>query len=251
MTVSDSCLAKTDRGYSNWTTKRRMGRRKVTKSIAARDVNQIEAAWHFARLVGMPLNRLITFCPRNIDSQMPEQRINTWTRWRNRLAQFARDNNFEFKCIWTRESQRGTGTNEHMHVLMHVPPKLLLKFDEVVRGWPDHPEEIDCRPASYRTKTTSSGKRTNVMTYVTKNSPQAAYTGTRIYQPGGPILGKRFGMSRNLAAPARSRAEVRNVLRREFRLPIAPSGVTACAPHKVRIPVSAKFRRKPLKWLVK
>jgi hypothetical protein len=116
-----------------------------------------------------------------------------------------------------------------MHVLMHVPQRHIQRFDALIKKWPDDAQEIDCRPATYRTQTTTSGKQTNVMTYITKNSPQAAYGGKRLYQPGGPILGKRCDSSRNLSADERARAAVRGVLRRELRLPYRG---TSCPAHK-------------------
>ncbi len=54
--------------------------------------------------------------------------------WRNKSAQFARDNGFDFTCVWTRESERDTGLKEHMHVLMHVPCDQQRRFKTVVKG---------------------------------------------------------------------------------------------------------------------
>jgi hypothetical protein len=216
--------------YANWTAKGKIGRRKVTKSLKISEVIDLQSAWHHANKIGCPLNRFITFRPADINDQSPDQRIETWTVWRNKLAQFARDNSFEFTCLWTRESQRNTGQNEHMHVLMHVPPRLKHRFDKVVRGWPDGSADIDVRPCSYRTKTNHKGGPSNVLTYVSKNSPQAGRFLDRVIQLGGPIFGKRYGLSRNLTARARSCAEVRGGLQRDLRLPSAVRFATMDTP---------------------
>jgi hypothetical protein len=229
-----------------WTKKRKIGRQKVSKSISGRDVKNMESAWHFAREIGKPLNRFITFRPCDINVQTLKQRIGTWTKWRNRLAQFARDNNFEFTCLWTRESERKTGKNEHLHILMHVPAGRLKRFDALVKQWPGDPQEIDCRPSTYQTQITPSGKQKNVLTYVTKNSPQAAYTGRRFYQAGGPILGKRCGTSRNLSPQTRACANVRGILMRDLRLGAHARRIATCPPHKRTELLNRKMAKSPV-----
>jgi hypothetical protein len=223
---SPLCLPKHDR-FANWTLKSKIGRRKVTRSLLLREVIDLKSAWHHAEKIGLPLNRFITFRPADINEQSPEQRIQTWVGWRNKLAQFARDTDFAFTCLWTRESQRSTGLNEHLHVLMHVPKHLRGRFDKVVRGWRSATDEIDVRPSSYRTRRNRKGGESNVLTYVSKNSPQAGRFLDRIIQLGGPIFGRRFGLSRNLTANARARDEVRGGLRRDLRLPPASGFVVA------------------------
>lgn len=204
--------------FANWTAKSKIGRRKVTKSLKISEVIDLQSAWHHANKIGLPVNRFITFRPADINEQDPEQRIETWTVWRNKLAQFARDHGFDFTCLWTRESQRGTGANEHLHVLMHVPRELQRRFDKIVRGWRDGTADIDVRRCTYQTKVNRKGGQSNVLTYVSKNSPQAGRFLDRIIQLGGPIFGKRYGLSRNLTPRARARADVVGGLRRDLGL---------------------------------
>ena len=217
--------------YANWTAKGRIGRRKVTRSLTLPQVKDLQSGWLHANTIGLPINRFVTFRPSDINEQNPEQRIQTWTMWRNKLAQFARDHGFDFTCLWTRESQRHTALNEHLHVLMHVPPHLHRRFDKVVRAWCNGSDEIDVRPCTYQTRQNGKGGHKNVLTYVTKNSPQAGRFLQRTIQLGGPIFGKRYGLSRNLTARARSRHEVRGGLRRELRLlPASEFGVAGPVP---------------------
>jgi hypothetical protein len=203
-----------------WTRRRKIGRRKVARSIKAADIHDLEAMWHFARAIGLPLNRFISIKPHSINDIDVEERIRLWSSFRNKLAQFARDNEFDFTCIWTRESEVDTGRNEHLHVLMHVPPHLHTRFSKVVLGWAQYTSEIDCRPANYRVGRSRAGKLRSSFTYITKNSPQAAHNTMRSYQKGGPILGKRFGSSSNLSARARTSADVRGQLQRDLGLPL-------------------------------
>ncbi|MGC0391109.1 hypothetical protein [Bradyrhizobium sp. USDA 241] len=216
--------------YANWTTKTKIGRRKVTRSLTLAQVKDAQSAWHHARSIGQPMNRFVTFRPRSIDAQDPAQRVKTWSKWRNKLAQFARDNGFEFTCLWTRESERDTGMKEHMHVLMHVPCDMQRRFNKVVKGWCDGPDEIDVTPCHYKTKTNHKGGPSNVLTYVTKNSPQAGRFLQRVIQLGGPIFGNRYGLSRNLTARARARAAVAGRLRQDLGLPSVAYGVNHPMP---------------------
>ncbi|MEY9498998.1 hypothetical protein ABIF33_008018 [Bradyrhizobium elkanii] len=225
--------------YANWTTKTKIGRRKVTRCLSLAQVKDAQSAWHHARSIGQPMNRFVTFRPRGIDDQNPAQRIQTWTMWRNKLAQFARDHGFDFTCIWTRESERNTGLKEHMHVLMHVPYELQRRFKKVVTGWCEGTDEIDVKPCHYTTKTNHKGGASNVLTYVTKNSPQAGRFLQRVIQLGGPIFGNRYGLSRNLTARARARAAVAGGLRQDLRLPIITSNLN----HPVPQPANDRGRK--------
>ena len=216
--------------FAGWTSKTKIGRRRVSRALKLTQVRELESAWHHARRLGQPMNKFITFRPQKINDQNPEQRIHTWTAWRNKLAQFARDHGFAFTCLWTRESERHSGRNEHMHVLMHVPPRLWRRFNKVVKGWCDGTEEIDVTPCDYRTRTNKKGGQENILTYVTKNSPQAGRFLGRTIQLGGPILGNRYGLSRNLTARARAQAEVAGVLRRDLGLVVVTSGASVDTP---------------------
>ncbi|MCA6109479.1 hypothetical protein [Bradyrhizobium cenepequi] len=215
-----------EEAFENWTTKRRIGKRKVSRSIPGRGVRELEAAWRFAKSIGQPMNRFVTIRPSDIDDHTPVERIEIWQHWRNRLAQFARDNRFPFTSVWTRESEPDTGRKEHLHLLMHVPRKRLAQFDELMTAWAGGTEQILNEPADYGTKVTDTGRYKNVFNYMTKNSPQAAYKRKRYFRSGGPILGKRFGTTSNIASKARAVAEVRGGLRRDLGLETVRPGTT-------------------------
>jgi hypothetical protein len=219
----------TDR-FADWTRKTKIGRRRITRQLTLPQVRDLKSAWHHALSIGRPVNRLITIRPHDINDQNPEQRIETWSSWRNKLAQFARDNSFEFTCLWTRESKRNTAQDEHLHVLMHVPQPLQKRFDKVVEAWCDGTDEIDVRVCSYQIRRNQKGGEKSVLTYIAKNSPQAGRYLNHTIQLGGPIFGKRYGLSSNLTARARARHEVARGLRQDLRLPRISSGVNKLLP---------------------
>ena len=105
---------------------------------------------------------------------------------------------------------------------MHVPCELQRRFNKVVTGWCEGTDEIDVK-CHYTTKTNHKGGASNILTYVTKNSPQAGRFLQRVIQLGGPIFGNRYGVSRNLTARARARAAVAGGLRQDLRLPTITS----------------------------
>lgn len=229
--------------FTNWIRKTKIGRRRITRALGLPAVRDLTSAWHHARAIGQPVNRFITFRPHDIDDQNPEQRIVTWTTWRNRLAQFARDHGFDFTCLWTRESERHTGRHEHLHVLMHVPRDQQRRFDNLVGTWCDGTDEIDVRGCTYRITRNQKGGDKSVLSYISKNSPQAGRYLNRTIQLGGPIFGKRYGLSTNLTARARARHEVVGGLRRDLGLVSITAGVGEAAPEAANDMQMGRYRR--------
>jgi hypothetical protein len=211
--VAGSSTAET---WEGWHRKRKLGRRKVSRSLSAEVVANLTEAWYFAARLGLNCNQFVTVKPHDINDLTPTERQVRWQDILNQIGQFARDHDFEGVHIWSRESDPGTGTNEHLHILTHVPPKLIRRFTDNASGWFPKAAEIDIRRADYRTRWTASGKQRSAIGYLTKNSPQAAYGRPREYRKGGPILGKRAGCSRNIDASARSAWEARRAIQREF-----------------------------------
>jgi hypothetical protein len=204
--------------WNTWAKKRKIGRLKVSRSIEAKVVWNLTSAWYFAAQgLGLNFNLFITIRPRHIDTLTPPERITYWQRVLNKIAQFARDHDFECVLIWSRESDPGSGRNEHLHVLTHIPRGMRAAFERAAAGWYGNSVEIDTRPATYRVRRTRKGVRRSAITYITKNSPQAAHGTDRDYRKGGPILGKRTGCSRNIDAPARARHQASQDARRAIQ----------------------------------
>jgi hypothetical protein len=90
-----------------------------------------------------------------------------------------------------------------MHVLIYVPSRRRLRFEGIVMRWLPEPGAIDVTAAHYQTRFTASGKRLNAISYISKQmTPQAWYKRGLIRKAGGSVLGKRGGVSANLAARA-------------------------------------------------
>ena len=92
-----------------------------------------------------------------------------------------------------------------MHVLMHMPSRHRAKFDELVTGWFPGPAEADVRTALQKTRFTWDGRRLTAIGYVAKQmTSQAWYRRGMVRKAGGPIVGKRSGVTRDLDWHARA-----------------------------------------------
>src|SRR5262249_20722702 len=88
-------------------------------------------------------------------------------------------------------------------VLMHVPRKHYSDLEEKLIGWFPEPGAAHVQPADQRVFITETGKRMSAIGYLAKQmTPQAWYKRGLIRKPGGPILGNRGGVTRNIGAKA-------------------------------------------------
>ena len=134
----------------------------------------------------------------------PAERCRLFSRIRNKLGVFARGRKFPVSLVWSRESN-SDGAGEHMHVLMHVPSRHRAKFDDLLAGWLPGPGETDVTTAHQKTRFTWEGKRLAALNYIAKQmTPQAWYKRGLLRQAGGPITGKRCGVTRDLDWKARA-----------------------------------------------
>ena len=179
-------------------------RRKQTRAIDPDLYREMNDAWAFARLIGMPLNYMLTIRPANIDDLDPEERNALWIRTRKKIDQWFRDHSIDHACIWSRESDRHTGRGEHYHELLHLPASLVAAFEDAVRSWFPGRNEVDLSPRDQRVRRTVSGKIMTAATYVAKAaSPRITYANRSVpYRPSGPVFGKRAGVTRNLGKKA-------------------------------------------------
>lgn len=179
-------------------------RRRTTKGLDTDQVKELNNAWHHAATVGRPLNVMVTVRPLDVDEVSPADRCRLFSRVRNKLGVFARGRKFPVSFAWSRESN-SDGTGEHMHVLMHVPSRHRAKFDDLLAGWLPGPGETDVTTARQKTRFTWDGKRLTALNYIAKQmTPQAWYKRGLLRQAGGPITGKRCGVTRDLDWKARA-----------------------------------------------
>jgi hypothetical protein len=178
-------------------------RRRTTKGLDTNEVKELNAAWYHAGRVGRPLNVMVTVRPIGVDEMSPADRCGLFSKIRNKLGVFARGKLLSSTFVWSREINLD-GTGEHMHVLMHMPSRHRAKFDALVTGWLPGPAEADVTTANQKTRYTWDGRRLTAIGYVAKQmTPQAWYRRGMVRKAGGPIVGKRSGVTRDLDWRAR------------------------------------------------
>ena len=99
-----------------------------------------------------------------------------------------------------------------MHVLMHV--RLDPDGTSRTSSWAGTlaSGEVDVTTANHRTRWKRNGKRLPAIGYIAKQmTPQARYPRDLVRKPGGPIIGKRGGVTKNIGW--RAQAEFRGRLR--------------------------------------
>lgn len=212
-------------------------RRRETKGLSTDQVKELHGAWQHAPWMRRPLNTLLSLRPLSIDAISPADRCTLFASFRNKLGVYARAHGFTPAFVWSREVNLD-GSGEHMHVLMHVPIRHRSRFEDTVIGWYPGPGEIDVTTASQRTRITYNGKRLSAIGYITKQmTPQAWYKRGLIRKAGGPILGKRGGVTNNL--DWRAQAAIRAARRRPLGTPqvshdtIPPATAVEAIPRSV------------------
>jgi hypothetical protein len=177
--------------------------RRQSKGLNTDQVKELDYGWRHAALIGRPLNVMISVRPIEVDEMALVDRCELFAAVRNKLGVYARLRAFEPTFVWSREVN-ADGTGEHMHVLMHVPSKHRADFEETVLGWFPGAAEIDLTRANQNTRFTSDGKRLSAVGYIAKQmTPQAWYRRGLLRKPGGALLGKRGGTTKNLDRRAR------------------------------------------------
>ncbi len=179
-------------------------RRRTTRGLSTNEVKELNEAWRHAPRIGRPLNVMVTVRPIGVNEMSPVEGCRLFSRIRNKLGVFARGKHLPVTFVWSREINPD-GTGEHMHVLMHVPSRHRAKFDDLVTGWLPGPGEVDVTTATQKIRFTWSGKRLTAIGYLAKQmTPQAWYRRGMVRKAGGPIVGKRSGVTRDLDWRARA-----------------------------------------------
>lgn len=119
--------------------------------------------------------------------------------------------------LWMHEN--GPGKGGHCHMLAHVPPSLVPTIAKLQRRWLRSITGNPYRKGVIRSDPIGGwlGMETsnpaghavnlaNALAYVCKSAPQAILAShgmQRRHEPGGPIIGKRCGISQNIGPKAR------------------------------------------------
>ena len=177
-----------------------MNRRRLSNGLDRKQVNELQRGWEHAARIGRPLNVMLSTRP--LADYDPTAFCRFAARVRNKLGCWARQRGVLFVAAWARECNPD-GTGEHLHVLMHVPPRHFSDLEEKIIAWFPEPGAADIRPADQRVFVTETGKRMSAIGYLAKQmTPQAWYRRGLIRKAGGPILGKRGGVTRNIGGKA-------------------------------------------------
>ncbi|MBV9393513.1 MAG: hypothetical protein JOZ84_03790 [Methylobacteriaceae bacterium] len=177
--------------------------RRQSKGLNTDQVKELDYGWRHAAIIGRPLNLMISTRPIDVDELALVERCQLFAAVRNKLGVYARLRGFEPTFVWSREVNPD-GTGEHMHVLMHVPSKYRAEFEQTVLGWLPGAAEIDVIRANQKTRFTWNGRRLSAVGYISKQmTPQAWYRRGLLRKPGGAVLGKTGGITKNLDRRAR------------------------------------------------
>jgi hypothetical protein len=215
-----------------------MNRRRESKGLKPKQVTELTAGWHHARRIGYPLNAFITIRPTGIHD--PSAFCALWRSIRNKLGTYARQHGFPFVAAWSRECQPG-GSNEHLHVLMHMPRKHFEKLSTRVLSWFPEPGVVDVRHANQRVTIRARGIQGSAIGYLVKQmTPQARWKRNLNRKAGGAILGKRGGVTKNIGPAAIEHYfnEQRDLRRRPLEASVEAPPLSADLAHP---PVSAKL----------
>jgi hypothetical protein len=178
--------------------------RRQTKGLNTDQVKELFEGWHHAARIDLPLNVMISVRPINVAEMTLADRCRAFAGLRNKLGVYSRLRGFEPTFVWSREANRH-GTGEHLHVLMHLPAKHRSDFEATLIGWYPGPAEADARKADQRTRFTWNGKRHSAIGYICKQMTTQAWYGRGLSRkPGGLVLGKRGGTTKNLDRHARA-----------------------------------------------
>jgi hypothetical protein len=175
-----------------------MNHRKSCNSLSVHDLRAIMASDAKATRLGLPLNVLISFHPRDTLTMALFERLAEFKRIRDNYCQFGRQNGFERAWLYVREVALGTMA-EHMHLLCHVPKKLRATLIANAKGWGREPDACHARAASTEGYWSDYGYWFSDLLYVCKQmSPQAAFNRPYRRINGAEITGARWGASRNI-----------------------------------------------------
>lgn len=190
----------------------RRNRRRKTNTLGNTDIRQLEAAKYNAEKLGRPLNCFATFNPRRGGGTFTKDPADLFGDVRNWIKMRLRRYGVEPTAIWTIENSPA-GDQPHLHIYLHLPPKFVpdLRFafacnypGDDGRGTVAHVRWDNGKAVLH-----SSGFFGSTFNYMTKQmDAQARYARRNrvTVVPPGPFVGRRFGMTANIAVSA---AEIR------------------------------------------
>lgn len=189
---------------------------RVSDALKPAQIINLLAATAHADAIGLPFTRMITLHWESAGVASIDMAGATY-RFTDLLKKALARHGSGTAWIWTHEN--GEGKGGHCHLLAHVPAELVRRVTSLQKGWlrsitgqPYRPRVIRSDPIGGRLgleKGNPSLHAVNLQVafgYLCKGAPQADLDANGIdrqHEPGGQVIGKRCGMSQNIAAKAR------------------------------------------------
>jgi hypothetical protein len=157
-----------------------------------------------ARHLRRPFTVYVVLRPVEVDDLAPEKRKRYWDACLHRLHEALKRLGV---ASWTYAAVREScpiaddGSGEHLNALVHVPEPAIEAFISFVhRSWGAESDAQTIRSASKRLP---DGRYGSVLLYAAKNmQPKHSYKRNVRRERGGPIMGKRAWVSRDLTPEA-------------------------------------------------
>lgn len=194
-------------------------RHRTSDGLTAKQVADLIDGAAFAWAAGVPFNRHVTIHWEAIGITDDHAAAAT-TAFLKRATDWTRKAGGQFAAVWARES--GDGKGSHVHILLHVPTALTRRYSAMPRRWlkalrGDAPHvKGTLHTRSIGGSLTAAGAVPEhyaenlraVVGYIVKGAlPAAAEAhGLSKLEPGGRIIGKRAGTTRNIGRAAQQAA---------------------------------------------
>lgn len=168
--------------------------------------------------IGLPLNRHVAI-HWGLAGLSDDQGMLATARFLTLARDWLRKQEGEF--AWTFARENGDGKGEHVHILMHVPPHLGVRFGQRQRRWIKKIVGQNYKTGTIRTRRIGGSLRAAwrspeiylinlgaVVAYLLKGvtDPVGRQLGVSALEAGGRVIGKRTGSSENLGAAAIARS---------------------------------------------
>jgi len=190
---------------------------RVSEALTLAQAENLKAAAVHAKLIGLPMNRMITLHWQSAGISLAGMAKATG-RYLDYLSKALARHNARTAWLWTHENCDAENKGGHAHLLVHVRPDLVPKIANLQKRWL---RRITGQP--YRTGVVHSvpiGGRLGLergnpelhavnletaLSYVLKGADAAAAAQLALarLEPGGMVIGKRCGTSQNIAGKAR------------------------------------------------
>lgn len=179
---------------------------RLTTVVSNHDAGKLIEANARALQSGLPFNRFTTV---HWESAGVQDDLKATRRLLKSITDWVRTQGRQTGFVWVRENGHGKGA--HVHILLHLPPDLVVAFNARQRGW------LKACGAKWRRgalKTRSMGRTyqqalgggpgylanlAETVDYVLKGADHRTRErfGIRRSEPGGTVVGKRCGVSQN------------------------------------------------------